>query len=201
MKRFAFPLSALLAAAPAFAQDDSLYPDPTAPDASFLRVLAPEGSSVRIDGAEAEAGDAGLTAYTEIAPGTVGLTVGGESHEIEADANAHYTWLAGEARLIADSPSDSPAQAGLTAYNLTDIENVELYVPKAEAVALSGLAPGDSATVALKAPLTLDFTVRADSEVLATLEGVELRRGTGTSVILTPAEGGPEAAAVSDTYE
>ncbi len=99
-----------------------------------------------------------------------------------------------------DAITDSPAQADLIFYNMSDLPAVDVFVPSADAVALAGVAPGQGAGVALRAPLTLDFEFRVGNETKATLGGVEMLRATGTTILL---EGGPdayEAHVESNTY-
>ncbi|MCE0506964.1 alginate O-acetyltransferase AlgF [Roseivivax sp. GX 12232] len=197
------PLSAaLLTAGTALAQDAGLYPEPSSPDASFLRVIGAEADRVAIAGTEVTPGDAGVTPYVEAAPGEVTLRLGEEETTVELGANTHYTFLAGtEAGLIEDKVKDSPAQADLLLYNLSTLESFDLYALEAETAALSDIAPEGHDGVGLKAPLTLSFEVRQEKEPLVALDPVELRRGTATTVVLT-GEGAEAlaAAATTSTY-
>ena len=54
--------------------------------------------------------------------------------------------------------------------------------------------------VALKAPLTLDFELRADGETLASVAAVELKRKAGVSIVLTELDGAYTAVAVPNSY-
>ena len=191
-------LFALLAATPLAAQDGGLYPDPASPDASFLRVIAPKSESATIDGQKVSISEAGVSPYVEVSPGTVSLSAGEMEAEVEVGANTHYT-RAGD-RLIEDAMRDSPAQADLLLYNLTDMESFDLYAVEAETAALSDIAPGDHDGVGLKAPLTLTFDIRQDGETLAALEPVDLRRGTATTVILSGMPDDLVATAATSTY-
>ncbi|MDN3722223.1 hypothetical protein QW131_30985 [Roseibium salinum] len=127
----------------AMAQDDALYPEPSAPDASYLRILTDAGTETEIDGNAAEAGEAGLTRYYEVSPGEVELRIAGRTISVQPGANAHYTYVAAgdQGELMSDEITDSPANADLVFYNLTDLDGVEVYVPEAEAVALEGVGP------------------------------------------------------------
>ncbi|TNC50854.1 hypothetical protein FHG66_07750 [Rubellimicrobium rubrum] len=184
------------------AQDDALYPDASAPDASFLRVYVPADQSVAVDGTTLQPGENGLTPYVEIAPGDVVVTVDGQDSTIEAGPNQHYSWVAdtAEGHLLTDAITDSPAQADLVFYNLSDLPAVDVYVPSADAVALAGVAPGQGAGVALRAPLTLDFEFRVGDETKATLAEVEMLRATGTTILLTGGPDAYEARVESNTY-
>ncbi|OWY18770.1 hypothetical protein B6V73_03025 [Thioclava sp. JM3] len=177
---------ALLTALPAAAQDEGLYPEPSSPDASFLRVIAPDADSVSIDGTRLETSDAGLTPYVEVSPGDVDLTVGDEERSVEVGASTHYTILSSvkDEPMIKDDITESPAQADLLLYNLSDMKTFDLYATEAKTAALSDVAPGTEGAVGLKAPLTLTFELRQDGETLSSLDPLELRRGTATTVIV-----------------
>ncbi|ROU03625.1 hypothetical protein [Histidinibacterium lentulum] len=191
-----------LSALPAAAQDEGLYPEPSAPDASFLRVYAPGGDRVTIAGGSHVPGKSGLTSYVEIAPGEVPVEVGGTETVIEAGPNLHYSLLAPEEGTPeTDAVTGSPAQGDLVFYNLTELEGVDLYVPSAEATAVGGVGPMSGAGVALNAPLTLTFEVRHEGETLAVVEGVEMRRGGGTTVLFAGGSGNRTATAEANTYE
>ncbi|MCX2721341.1 alginate O-acetyltransferase AlgF [Roseibium salinum] len=186
----------------AMAQDDALYPEPSAPDASYLRILTDAGTETEIDGNAAEAGEAGLTRYYEVSPGEVELRIAGRTISVQPGANAHYTYVAAgdQGELMSDEITDSPANADLVFYNLTDLDGVEVYVPEAEAVALEGVGPLKTASVALQAPMTLDFVIRNGEGELGSTEAVELRRGTATSLVLRSDGDAYRASAVTSTY-
>ena len=67
--------------------------------------------------------------------------------------------------------------------NLSDKPMIDLFVPAASAVAVPGVGVNSSASVALKAPLTLDFEVREGETVLATLAAVDLERRAGVAIV------------------
>lgn len=184
------------------AQDDSLYPAPDDPNAAHLRLYAPDAPQVRIAGESASTGDVGLTDYLDVSPGTIALLAGDASADITVEANTHYTYFPTEDRLLTDERQDSPSQAGLTVYNLSQETAFDLYVPEADAVAIADVPPGESRTVALRAPLTLAFSLRQDGETIAKLDEVRLRRGTGTSVLILPGDDqvALRAEVVTDTY-
>lgn len=190
------------AAQPVAAQDEGLYPEPASPDASYIRVLAPGGGAVRIDGDDARTGDAGTTAYYEVMPGTLSITADGKTSDVEIGPSAVYTYVVndGETKLLEDPEDEGAGDAELTLYNLTSLDTFDLYAPKADAVALKDVAPHESGSVALKAPMTLDFEIRQGDETIAEVEGVELRRGTGTAIVLTGSEGDYSAVAARDSF-
>lgn len=192
-----------LIAQQAVAQDESLYPDAPAPDASFLRVLVPDDQSVAVDNQTLQPSDAGFTPYVEIGPGPVVVSIDGEETSVEAEANTHYTFVASteaEGQLLTDGITGSPAQADLVFYNLSDIESADVFVPSADAMALEAVAPGAGAAVALRAPLTLDLEIRGGDQTVAEVAGVELVRSAGTTVVLEGEPGAYEARAELNTY-
>lgn len=203
MTRRSLPLlAAALLAGPALAQDEGLYPDATAPDASFLRVYVPAGETVAVDGETLQPGDTGLTPYVEVALGPVLVDVAGEETEVEIQPNTHYSFVvsADGGELLTDGVTGSPAQADLLVLNLTAVPAVDLFVPSADAVAVEGVAAGMGGAVALRAPLTLDLEFREGADVLAQVTGVELVRSGGTTVLLTGESGAYEAVAAPNTY-
>ncbi|EPX86006.1 alginate O-acetyltransferase AlgF [Salipiger mucosus] len=190
-------------ALPANAQDDSLYPDPSAPDASFLRVILPDGATATVDGTAVEAPEAGVTAYAEVSPGEVEIAVDDTTQTVEVGANTHYTWTAAAAEpaLVTDMVEDSPAQADLLMYNLSEADPVTLYAVEGETAALEGVETGTHDGVGLKAPLTLTFEIRQDGETLTSLDPVDLRRGAATTIVVTGPADAPEAAATDRVYQ
>jgi hypothetical protein len=200
-----FPLAAAalaILAGTASAQDEGLYPQATAPDASFLRVHVAGDEAVAVDDQTLLPGESGLTPYIEVAPGPVAVSIDGEVTTVEAAPNTHYSFVQGTdgGELLTDGVTGSPAQADLVFLNLSDIAAVDAFVPSANAVALEDVAPGASAAVALRAPLTIDLELRDGDETVAQVAGVELVRSGGTTVVLTGEAGTYEAAAAPNTY-
>lgn len=202
MKTITTLLIATCLATPALAQDGGLYPEPSSPDASYLRVLDADGTGARIGDTDVTVNEAGFTPYVEVQPGTVDLDIATVASEFEVGANTHYTVIADgeETVLIEDAVEDSPAQADLLVYNLGAFETFDLYAVEAGVAALSDVAPGGHAGVALKAPLTLTFELRQDGETLASLEPMTLERGTGSTVVITGGPDGAELHAANSTY-
>jgi len=193
----------LLLAGPALAQDEGLYPEPSSPDAAFLRVHAPSGTAVAVGDQTLQPGEIGFTPYVEVAPGPVTVSVEGQETTVEPAPNTHYTFVAREedgGKLLADGVTGSPAQADLVFYNLSDLDAVDVFVPSADAMAVEGVASDAEASVALRAPLTLDLQIRNGEDTLAEVSGVELVRSGGTSVVLSGEAGAYEAHAEQNTY-
>lgn len=191
MKRIFFiALVAGLSAAPAFAQDEGLYPEPSAPDASFVRVYAGPTENVSVQrGQSLDQTANGLTEYTEIRPGPVVIRIGPNEYTIEAGASEHYTFVPAstvdESVLLTDAVTNAPGEANLIFYNFTDLEAVDLFVPEAGVVAVSPVGPGQGAGVALRAPLTLGFVARFEGQDIAQAPSVAMRPRTGTSLVIT----------------
>lgn len=191
-----------LLAGTAAAQDEGLYPQGSAPDASFLRVHVPGDQAVAVDDWTLMPGETGLTPYVEVAPGQVVISVDGEETIVEAGPNTHYSFLVTEkgGELLTDGITGSPAQADLVLLNLSDLAAVDVFVPSADVLALEGVAPGAGAAVALRAPLTLDLELRDGAETVAEVAGVELVRSGSATVVLTGKAGSYDAQAASNTY-
>lgn len=203
--RHPLPAAALLAllAGPALAQDDGLYPEPSSPDASFLRIHAPDGAAVAVGDQTLVPGEVGFTPYVEVAPGPVTVSVEGQETTVEPAPNTHYTFVVTSesgGELLTDGVTGSPAQADLVFYNLTDLDAVDVFVPSADAMALEGVAADEEASVALRAPLTLDLQIRNGEDILAEVSGVELVRSASTSVVLSGDAGAYEARSEQNTY-
>ncbi|MCK7614158.1 alginate O-acetyltransferase AlgF [Roseibium sediminicola] len=176
----------LLLASAAAAQDGGLYEKAIDPNSAFIRALLPENSVARIESKSFSNVEFGLTPYVIVDPGEVEVSSGSATEKVSASSGRFYTAAfdaSGAVNVIEDKVTTSPSKANLTFYNLTSHGTVDLFVPQAKANALSGVPAGQGQTVALKAPLTLDFAVVADGETKATVKTVKLTRGGGTTII------------------
>ena len=192
-----------LGAGPAAAGDDGLYEDVFDPQSSFIRVLAPEQAFAAIDGGRVDDFEAGLSSYVNVMPGEVDIVLADTSTSLDVAPSTHYTVIFGddgEPEVVVDALELSPAKADVTLVNMTERDGVELFVPAARAVAIPGVAASAASSVALKAPLTLDFGMRAGDETLATVAAVDLRRQSGVTVVLTGTGGAYEAVAIPNGY-
>lgn len=194
-----------LLATSALAQDEGLYPEPSAPDASFVRIYAGPTENVSVDGGRPlDPAANGLTPYTEILPGSVIIRIGPSEHAIQAGARTHYTFVppssGGEGILLTDPVTNTPGEADLLFYNFTEIEAVDLFVPAAAVVALAPVAAGDGAGVALRAPMTLGFMARSDGQGIAEASAVAMRPRTGTSLVLMGSAGSYTLRAAANIY-
>lgn len=201
MTRFhkAIPLLALLVASAAMAQDAGLYEDIANPDASFVRVVDAGSATIMIQQASFADLTGSVTPYVVIDGKTEVQIVAGAVTATEAVKPAtFYSYVVGadgKGVLITDKITRSPAQADVTFYNLSDIASVDLYAPQAKAVAVGGVAMGNGGSVALKAPLTLDFEVRDGDKVLATIPAVALIRREGVAIVFSGSAGAYTATA------
>lgn len=193
---------ALTSATVAFA-DDGLYEDVFDPSSSFVRVVAPGQSTVSIDGTTIRDLEGGVSGYVNVMPGAIDVVMPGGNTELEAGVSTHYTLILdedGTFSVIEDAIAKSPAKADISLYNLTDADGVDLFVPAANAPAMQDIAPLQSQTVAVRAPLTLDFEVRAGEDILTELSDISLERGAGVSIVLTETDAGYVAVATTNTY-
>ncbi|WP_103259082.1 alginate O-acetyltransferase AlgF [Tabrizicola aquatica] len=190
MKRIAWTLPlAALAATATLAQDASLYEDVASPSSTFVRVVDAGTPVAVIQSASFEGGDSGVTPYVVIDGATEVQITSGETTATEAIQPAtFYSFVVGAdgtSALVVDKITRNPAQADVTFYNLSDIAQVDLYVPQAKAVAIEDVAAGSGGAVALKAPLTLDFEVRDGENTVASVAGVNLVRREGVAIVLS----------------
>ena len=182
--------------------DNGLYEPAPDPDASFVRLIAPEEEFGTID-TKAMNQMQDVTPYVSVQPGEVRVKAGGTDTTVTVEKGAYYTVALGAgntATTLKDTIIASPAKADLAFYNLTDTEGLALFVPAAKANVAEGVAVGDMSAVALKAPLTLDFEVRMGDEVIATVPAVELRRKEGISIVVTGSAGAYEAFATNNVF-
>ncbi len=200
MTRTRFTLALALSAAVlpglAMAQDGGLYEQVTDPDAAFVRVIAPPNSPVFVQSTSFEGLANGISPYVVITEaGEVRVSAGSVETTVTVSPGSWQTFLVapdGSGTLVQDKVQASPAQADIALYNLSDKPTVDLYVPAAKAVALAAVPAGQSAGVALKAPLTLDFEVREGETVLASTAGVELKRRDGVTFVFRGTAGAYE---------
>lgn len=189
----------------AFAAGDAgLYQDVFDPQSSFIRVLAPGQSFASVGGTRLTDFVAGLSAYVNVMPGTVSVTHMGGATDLNIAPSTHYTVVLQEGAaplVLMDDLKLNPAKSDVSLYNLTTRDGIDLFVPAARAIALKAVPVSGSKSVALKAPLTLDFDFRVGEETLASVAGVELKRRAGVSVVLTSANNVFDAVAVQNTYK
>lgn len=192
IKAFSLTLAVTLAS-PSLAQDGGLYEDVPDPNASFVRVVAADLTSAVIQSTALNDMSAGVSGYVVVnQPGAISITAGVDETEVTVEPGKYYSFVVsadGTKALVPENISSSPAQAVVTVFNLSDKPTVDLFVPAAHAVAVKGVATNSSSSVALKAPLTLDFEIRDADTVLASLSAVDLQRRAGVAIVFRGAAG------------
>ena len=194
---------ALFNASAASADDGGLYPAAVDPTSSFVRVVAPGQSFATINGTKIASFVDGVSAFVNVMPGAIDVVLPSETVAVEVGKSAYYTVIIGEDgenTVITDNISNSPAKADISFYNLTKTENVTLFVPAADTAAVDDLGSMAAKTVALRAPLTLDFEVRNGADVVAEVSQVALQRGTGVAIVLVENGDGYAASVIPNTY-
>ena len=183
--------------------DDGLYEDVFDPISSFVRVVAPGQTVVSIGGNKVREIEGGVSLYVNVMPGVIDVALPNGNVEMAVSASTHYTLIMtadGETSIITDDIANNPSKADVSLYNLSATDGVDLYVPAANAVAIDDIASLQSQTIALRAPLTLDFAVRSGEEILTSVLQVELERGAGVSIVLVATDGGYSAVAIPNSY-
>ncbi|WP_322894171.1 MULTISPECIES: alginate O-acetyltransferase AlgF [unclassified Yoonia] len=196
-------LTLALCAAPVFAQDGQLYETPSDPDASFVRIVSPGDTLAVVATNTFDAVQGGVTPYVTMPAGMVTVSVGDLAGKEEILAASFYTFITGTdgaLHMVKDTISNSPAKADLVIYNLSDLPQIDLYVPSVDAVALAGITQNTSHDVTLKAPLTLDFEIRDGASTLATLPAIAMQRRAGVTVVFSGADGDYTAFSTENLY-
>ncbi|MEM6309993.1 MAG: alginate O-acetyltransferase AlgF, partial [Pseudomonadota bacterium] len=186
-----------------FANDDGLYEDVFDPTSSFIRILAPGQSFATVNGQTVRDIEDGVSDYVNVMPGEIDIMLSNTNVSVDVAPSSHYTVVlldGQQPEILIDEITLDPAKSDVTVYNLSGTDDVELFVPAADQSAISDIDAMTGSSVALRAPLTLDFQVRANGETLASVERVELERRAGVSIILTEAGGGYTATAMSNVY-
>lgn len=176
----------------ATAQDAGLYKNIADPNAAFVRIVSAKAVIGRVQARRLSTEPNGISAYVQTAPGNIKLSVGDARASHDVVSGEFYSFVLlndGSGSLVRDQAPSNPAQASLAFYNLSDLTSVALYVPQADVMALANVPAGGAASVALKAPLTLDFEVRSAGKSVAFLPQILLRRRNGTSIVLTGRQG------------
>ncbi|XUY27090.1 alginate O-acetyltransferase AlgF [Agrobacterium sp. rho-8.1] len=180
------------------AQDAGLYGKAADPKASFVRVVSFDQQAATIGGKSVPT--QGVSAYVNVDAGPVEISSGGQSTVMTAEPGKYYTMTMGMngERIFSDAVKNDPAKAQLYLYNLSDLASADLFVPAAKAVALKGVAAGESKDVALKAPLSLAFEIQKDGLAVAKTETIDLKRKAAYSIVITGANGRYSAVALEN---
>jgi alginate O-acetyltransferase complex protein AlgF len=187
----------------ATAQDDGLYDAPVDPNSAFVRVLVPGAAIAVVNGTTVDNLTDGLSAYVNVEPGDIQVSAGDVSGAVAATPGAYYTYawsVEGEPLVLTDHPASDPSKATVYFYNLSDKASVDLFVPSANVKAIEAVAGDSTKSVALKAPLTLDFDVQADGQSIAQVAAVDLKRRGGVSIVLAGSNGNYTATAIENAF-
>ncbi|WP_341368623.1 alginate O-acetyltransferase AlgF [Yoonia sp. BS5-3] len=183
--------------------DTGLYEGVVDPNSSFVRVVTQDQTIATIGGENIRDIDSGISGYVNVMPGEIDVVLPTASEVIEVGPSSFYTVVFdadGEAEVFTDDITNSPSKADVSFYNLTDTADISVYVPQADAVALEAVGAMQGQSVAINAPLTLDFELRAGDETLSSVSGVDLVRGAGVSIVLLESDQGYAAFATANSY-
>ena len=183
--------------------DNGLYRDVRDPDASFVRLIIPGKSYGKVAAAGVSNLRNGVSDYIHVDPGEIKIAVEDAETSLTVLPRSFYTVIVasdGTPTALPDTLQANPAKADISFFNLSDRDGVDLFVPRAKANVAKAVAAGSNSSVAVKAPLTLDFEVKAGDEVLATVPSVELRRKEGVAIIVTGRAGAYEAFAHDNAF-
>lgn len=183
--------------------DTGLYEGVVDPNSSFVRVVTSDQTIATIDGENLRDISSGISGYVNVMPGEVDVILPTASDVIEVGPSTFYTVVFkedGEAEVFTDDITNSPSKADVSFYNLTDATDVSVFVPQANAVAIEAVDTMQGQSVAINAPLTLDFELKIGEETLASVTAVDLVRGEGVSIVLLESEQGYSAFATPNSY-
>lgn len=203
MKRTSLSIAVLVSLTSSAIADDGLYEGVFDPNSSFVRVVAPGQAVAAIDGETLRDLELGISKYVNVMPGDIEVVLPDGTVTVQAASSQHYSLLmteAGETQIVIDEITNSPSKADVSFYNLTELEGIDLYVPQANALAISNVDPIQSRTISIRAPLTLDFELKSGDKVIATISQVELQRGAGVAILLKPNGDDFEAVQFSNVY-
>jgi Alginate O-acetyl transferase AlgF len=187
----------------AMAQDAGLYEEVADANAAYVRVIAAPNNTALVQTTSLSGLETGISPYLAIPEaGEVRITVGTTESIVTVEPGSWQTFLVapdGTANLLIDAVAASPAQADVSFYNLSDVPEIDLFVPAAKVVAIGAVPIGQSGSVALKAPLTLDFEAREGEMALAAVAKVELRRRDAVTFVLRGSAGNYELVATPNS--
>ena len=198
-----FAMGFALVLTPVFAQDDGLYDAPVDPNSAFVRVLSPGASVAVVAGTTVNDLKDGLSPDVNVQPGDIPVSAGELTGDVSATPGGYYTYAIGADGVpvvLLDQPASDPSKATVYFYNLSDKPSVDLFVPSAKVKALEDVAEDGAKSVALKAPLTLEFEVQADGATVAKVAALDLKRRSGFSIVLTGSGGTYTATAYENGF-
>ncbi|WP_068115975.1 alginate O-acetyltransferase AlgF [Tropicimonas marinistellae] len=183
--------------------DNGLYQDVRDPDASFVRLIVPGKNYGKVASAGISDLQNGVSNYIHVEPGEIKVAVEGAESSFTVAPRSFYSVILaddGTPVPLPDTLQSNPAKADIAFFNLTDADELDLFVPRAKANVAQGISAGQNSSVAVKAPLTLDFEIKSGDAVLASVPGVELRRKEGVTIIVTGRDGAYSAFAHENSF-
>lgn len=184
------------------AQDAGLYDNAVDPNKAYVRVLFQSGDQATIGGTPVSLPDERVSGYVSVPPGPVDIGIGGNAVAMTVEAGTYYTFVQADDGLIqfVDPAIADPSKAEILFYNLSDQAGVDLFVPAAKTNAITGVDPGTSQSVELRAPLSLTFEAQVDGETIASATDVALERKQAISFFLTDGDAGPALVQVTNSF-
>lgn len=173
----------------AWADDTGLYPDAIDPNSAFLRFYAPGLGDIKVSGKRIQSGETGLSDFVTVPSDETVARWSQGRLETDIEAGQHMTLLldeVGQARFLVPPFRLDPAMSVVQLANLTQLDGLALYVPRAKAHVFQGLEPNAAVVSKLRAPLTLDFELRRKGEVIARAPQVALRRNNSVTFLVLP---------------
>ena len=173
----------------ALAEDSGLYPDAIDPNSAFLRVFAPGLGDIKISGKRIQTTGPGLSVFVTVPSGESALRWPQGRLDTNIEAGQHMTLMldeAGHARFLVPPFRLDPAKSIVQLANLSQLDGLALYVPRAKAYVFKDLAPSAAVGHSLRAPLTLDFELRHKGEVIARAPQVALVRNNSVLFLVLP---------------
>lgn len=187
---------------PAQAADDTALYDPAPPaDSAFVRIINATGATVdaTVGGASYSGVTApGISSYRIIPQGEQEVKIGDFSEKLNIAAGKYYslalTEKDGKKELtpLDDAIIKNPAKAMVYFYNLSDAPTSSLHAVKQKADIIADVKPGTSGSREVNA-LTIDVGVNAEGKEIKSFPGVELKRRTGVSFLLSGTGTGKQA--------
>lgn len=182
-------LGLLLAAVPLSAQEGGLYGSKAPEDASFVRILNSDTSTLppvpvgavrftRLDPLE-------VTPYRVLSPGILIIRARDGEVDIAAGAGEYYTVIVSDdgPRVFQDRRHDDPLRAQLILYNLTGISPVTLKTADGRTDVIAGVQSGESASIAVN-PVKTRLALFTGEEELEKVGSIDMDAGQSYGIFV-----------------
>ena len=208
MKTFAFIiLTMVLAPFAAYAGEEELYAPLPPADSAFVRVVnltsTPE-AKITIDEAAIPAGNENaVSEYVVIKEGARSLNFNEKKDPVTIEAGQYYTIAVlsdGSVKTFKDVLIEDPAKAVIYFYNFSDAAEATLMAPSHNTAIFEKVAADDSKSREINA-VTFGLKATVKGVDAGSVDEVELKRGWGTSLFLTGAEGNYKLFSVQNTVK